>query len=207
MGCLEIQNLTFRDHGPYNFTIDGCECMGLQGGSGSGKSMLLRAIADLDPHGGVLRFDNMVCAEVPAPVWRKCVGMLPAESFWWLDSVQEHFHDFLQVAGKYLNQLGFEHDVGKWQVSRLSTGEKQRLAILRLLENEPGALLLDEPTASLDATNIAKVEQLFLGYSRDNNTPLLWVSHDPEQLIRVTDRCLLMHADGRLTLQGGEDGC
>lgn len=206
MGRLEIHNLSFRERGPYSLQIAGGECVGLQGASGSGKTLLLRAIADLDPHTGSLQLDQMVCADVPAQLWRKSVAMLPAESFWWHDVVGEHFHSFSAIPKVYLKQLGFVPEVGGWQVSRLSTGEKQRLAILRMLENRPGTLLLDEPTASLDAVNITNVEQLLLGYGRDNNVPLLWVSHDPEQLARVADRCLYMHADGKLTLQGDNDG-
>ncbi len=207
MSRLEIDNVTFRDHGPYSLEICGRQCLGLQGASGSGKTLLLRAIADLDPHGGSLRFGNMLCAEVPAPLWRKSVALLPAESSWWQDTVEEHFHDFSSLAPGSLNHLGFDFEVGSWQISRLSTGEKQRLAILRLLENGPGALLLDEPTASLDAANITKVEQLLLEYGRTNNAPLLWVSHDSEQLARVADRSLFMHENGELTTLGGEDGC
>lgn len=206
MSRLEIRNLTFRDRGPYSLSLADSECVGLQGASGSGKTMFLRAVADLDPHGGSLRLDEMVCADIPAPVWRRSVGMLPAESFWWRDTVGEHFRDFLLVADLYLAQLGFDRDVGLWQVSRLSTGERQRLAILRLLENKPHALLLDEPTASLDKDNIMKVEHLLLTYGRENKAPILWVSHDREQLIRVSDRTLFMHADGKLTEGGVKDG-
>jgi len=206
MSRLEIKKLTFRDRGPYSLTIDGGECVGLQGASGSGKTLFLRAVADIDPHGGSLHLDQMTCAEVPAPEWRKSVALLPAESSWWQDSVEEHFQDFSTLPSNNLRQLGFDIEVGGWQVSRLSTGEKQRLAILRLLENQPHALLLDEPTASLDAANISKVEQLLLDYGRTNNAPLLWVSHDPEQLARVADRRLFIHTDGSLASEEGQNG-
>jgi ABC-type iron transport system FetAB ATPase subunit len=202
MSTLEIEKVTFRDRGPYSLTINGGECVGLQGASGSGKTLLLRAVADIDPHGGALHLDQVTCAEIPAYEWRKSVAMLPAESFWWQDSVQEHFQNFSTLPSQYLRQLGFDVEIGGWQVSRLSTGEKQRLAILRLLENQPHALLLDEPTASLDNTNIGKVEQLLLDYGQINNAPLFWVSHDPEQLVRVADRRLFMHTDGSLISEG-----
>ncbi len=203
MSRLTIENLTFRDRGPYSLEIDGGECLGLQGASGAGKTLLLRAIVDLDPHTGNLRLDDMQCADVPAPVWRKNVAMLPAESCWWLDVVGDHFHNFGAVSTTWLTDLGFSRDVAGWQVSRLSTGEKQRLAILRMLENKPRALLLDEPTASLDRENSDGVERLLIEYGRINNAPLLWVSHDPEQLDRVAGRCLFMQADGRLEPCGG----
>ncbi len=199
MTKLIIDNLTFRDRGPYSLEISGAECLGIEGASGSGKTLLLRAVADIDPHGGHLSLDRLLCSEVPAPVWRKKVALLPAESGWWQDRVDDHFHDFQLMSDEYLAGLGFSREVAGWQVSRLSTGEKQRLAILRLLENNPVALLLDEPTASLDEGNTRKVEQLFLDYSRKYKAPVLWVSHDPAQLERVADRCLHLGSGGTMT--------
>jgi len=199
MNRLEVDRLTFRERGPYTFTVDGGCCLGLQGASGAGKTLLLRAIADLDPHGGSVRLGNMICAEVPAPLWRKRVALLSAESAWWRDRVAPHFQDFSTLSEEHLGSLGFGSEVGEWQVSRLSSGEKQRLALLRVLENRPGALLLDEPTASLDVANIERVEQLLLAYGREHDVPLLWVSHDPEQLTRVSVQCLWMGEDGELS--------
>lgn len=54
MPTLEVRDLCFRDRGPYSFRIHGGECVGLQGVSGAGKSLLLRALADLDPRSGTL---------------------------------------------------------------------------------------------------------------------------------------------------------
>jgi len=203
MSRLEIDRITFRERGPYSLAIEGGVCLGLQGPSGSGKTLLLRAIADIDPHGGSARLGQMVCADVPAPLWRRSVALLPAESSWWRDRVGSHFHDFSALSQERLAALGFASEVAGWQVSRLSSGEKQRLALLRLLENRPGALLLDEPTASLDAANIEKVEQLLLAYGRKHTVPLLWVSHDPEQLARVSDCSFCLDEHGGLS--GGDE--
>jgi ABC-type bacteriocin/lantibiotic exporters, contain an N-terminal double-glycine peptidase domain len=145
MPDLEVINLCFQDRGPYSFRIDGGECVGLQGASGAGKSLLLRAIVDLDPRTGKLRLGGIDADRVPAPQWRRLVGLLPAESGWWLDRVGEHFADFRSVDDAILAAVGFDRSVGNWQVSRLSTGERQRLAIVRLLANSPQCLLLDEP--------------------------------------------------------------
>lgn len=97
-----------------------------------------------------------------------------------------------------LASLGFERSVGDWQVSHLSTGERQRLAILRLLANQPGCLLLDEPTTSLDHDMVTCVERLLLDYAAAQQAPLLWVSHDPAQLNRVCSRRLSMEPGGQL---------
>lgn len=205
---LETRNLTFRDRGPYTFAINSGECVGLQGVSGAGKTLLLRAIADLDPRGGEIWLNGVGIDAMEAHQWRKSVAMLPAESFWWYDRVAEHFFDFSQLDQSLLNDMGFDYTVGAWLVSRLSTGEKQRLAIVRLLANQPACLLLDEPTASLDPDNVNRVEALLKHYCISNTIPMLWVSHDPEQLLRVSDRRFFMEHTGRLEqLEGGGCGC
>jgi ABC-type iron transport system FetAB ATPase subunit len=198
MPPLNIHNLCFGDRGPYNFQVEAGECLGLQGASGAGKSLLLRAIADLDPRSGTMRLGELDADAMPAPLWRRKVGLLPAESGWWFDRVGEHFADFAALDAQDLAKLGFDASVQHWDLSRLSTGEKQRLAILRLLEQAPQCLLLDEPTASLDQHSTIQVEALLLRYSATHQVPLLWVSHDPAQIDRVCQRCLIMEQNGRL---------
>ena len=205
MPTLEVRELCFRDRGPYSFRIEGGECVGLQGASGAGKSLLLRALADLDPRTGSMLLGGVEADTLSGPQWRRLVGLLPAESGWWLDGVAEHFNDFAAVEDGLLASLGFERNVGDWQISRLSTGERQRLAILRLLANQPGCLLLDEPTASLDHDMVTRVEHLLLTYASTHQAPLLWVSHDPAQLDRVCSRRLSMERGGQLLAEAGHD--
>jgi ABC-type iron transport system FetAB ATPase subunit len=193
-----LDNVSFQDRGPYSFRVEGGECCGISGGSGTGKTLLLRAIADLEPHAGKIFLGDRECDQIHAPEWRRLVGMLPAESGWWHESVGEHFGRPDEMPEHRLQELGFGREVLSWRVQRLSTGEKQRLALLRLLANRPEALLLDEPTASLDSENIARVEKLLTRYCRENDAPMLWVSHDATQLARVADRCMTMAAGGRL---------
>jgi len=95
-----------------------------------------------------------------------------------------------------LGKLGFEEDVLGWKVERLSTGEKQRLALFRLLLNEPQVLLLDEPTAALDHANIHRVEKVIFDYRKSTGAAVLWISHDPEQIARVADRHLQFSGSG-----------
>jgi hypothetical protein len=75
-----------------------------------------------------------------------------------------------------------------WEVARCSTGERQRLALLRTLMQAPAALLLDEPTGNLDQESTQRVEGLLTGYQRQRQAALLWVSHDPGQIERVAQR-------------------
>lgn len=202
MPTLAINNLRFQNRGPYSFRIEAGECVGLQGDSGAGKSLLLRAIADLDPRTGFMQLGDINADAVAAPVWRRTVGLLPAESGWWLELVGDHFADFDAVDDAMLAAVGLDRSVQNWQISRLSTGEKQRLAIVRLLHNQPHCLLLDEPTASLDQGAVTRVEELLLAYCKTQGAPMLWVSHDPAQLARVSEHRFLMATDGRLVDTG-----
>ena len=194
MGRLRIEALRYLDKGPIDLAIGGGECVCLTGASGAGKTLLLRAVADLIPHEGRVWLDEVESQEVAAPLWRRRVGMLPAESHWWFDRVGAHFS---RIDRAWLARLGFTLDVMAWPVGRLSSGERQRLALLRLLANEPDALLLDEPTASLDPGKTEGVERLLDDYRRQRNAPLLWVSHSMPQVERVANRAFRLEG-GRL---------
>ncbi len=189
MSTLQLQSLQTHHLQPVSLTVGDGECVCLSGPSGSGKSLLLRAIADLDPHGGQVLLDGVACTEVQAPKWRREVALLPADSPWWLPRVGDHF---CAAAPHGIAELGFDSAVLEWEVERLSSGERQRLALLRLLCNSPKVLLLDEPTANLDPTSSRQVEDLVTSYRQRTGAAVLWVSHDPEQIKRVASRRMQM---------------
>lgn len=200
MSRLITEGLRTICGGPFSFSLEHGECVALSGPSGCGKTLLLRALADLDPAEGSIRLDGEGRDEMPAPLWRRNVGWLPAESAWWFDRVGEHFPDIGKNDGDFskpwkksfqtLEKLGFQREVLEWRVERLSTGERQRLALFRLLLNEPKVLLLDEPTAALDVSNVWKVEEVIAEFRQSTGASVLWVSHDPEQIARAADRHL-----------------
>jgi len=198
MDGLSLVNLSFLGNGPYELTIQSGECVGLTGKSGVGKTQLLRAVADVIAHGGDCLLDGTSCQLMPPPEWRKIVAMVPAESFWWCDSVGAHFdlQDEHENPIDLLEKLDFSSDVMNWQISRLSTGERQRLALVRSLITRPKVLLLDEPTASLDIKMVYVVEEILAERSSRYNTACIWVSHDLEQLSRVAERVFRLEPDG-----------
>jgi ABC-type bacteriocin/lantibiotic exporter with double-glycine peptidase domain len=186
-----------------HLTLEPGQCVGLTGASGSGKSLFLRALADLDPHAGSMVLDGVSAEQVPAPQWRRRVGLLPAESAWWHDTVGPHFE---QVPQPWLGELGFDESVMEWQVGRLSSGERQRLALLRLLVRKPRVLLLDEPTANLDRQNTRCVESLLSRFRRQQAVMAIWVSHDPEQLQRNCAPIFTITGSRLELFQGRPDG-
>lgn len=193
MSRLITEGLRTVCGGPFSFSVERGECVVLSGPSGCGKTLLLRALADLDPAEGSILLEGTDRNDIPAPDWRRDVGWLPSEAVWWFDHVGDHFsnvRNFSDENFQCLETLGFGTDVLEWDVERLSTGEKQRLALFRLLLNEPKVLLLDEPTAALDVSNVWNVEEVIGEYRRSTGAAVLWVSHHLEQIARVSDRHL-----------------
>jgi len=192
---LRIEHLSIHHVGPIDLELAAGECVCISGPSGAGKTLLLRALADLDPHEGEVWLDGCACSSMPGPLWRRRVGYLPAESHWWAETVAEHLPAVPDQAA--LEALGFEYGILQQPVRRLSSGERQRLALLRLLANRPWALLLDEPTAALDPVNMQGVENLVNRYRRQHRAAVLWVSHDEAQIARLAARHYRLSA-GRL---------
>ena len=183
--------------GPLSLDVDAGDCVCISGPSGAGKSLLLRAVADLDPHDGQVWLGNRPCTAMPADEWRTAVGLLPPESSWWLPGVLEHFHNGVPVP---LDRVGLTTAILDMPVTQLSSGERQRLSLLRLLSNHPRVLLLDEPTANLDPDNTRRIEAVVTDYRREHEAAVIWVSHDSEQVRRVANRHFEL-IDGRLQEQ------
>ncbi len=157
---------------------------------------MLRAIADLDPATGQVSLDGNDRNSMPAHEWRRRVTYVASDSGWWLERVGDHF-EAPDIAAGYLVRLGFHGDVMTWPVTRLSTGERQRLALLRAMVQNPRVLLLDEPTSALDPEATAKVESL-LHEKIAAGVIVLLVTHDVAQAKRMSERRYQMR-DGVLS--------
>lgn len=182
---LELIDLKTALVGPVTLRVAPGETITVSGPSGSGKSRLLRAIADLDPFTGEVRLDGTLSTTIPPAHWRRKVQLLPADPQWWAPFVGEHFSEYNIEAAR---MLGFPADVWGWPIERLSSGERQRLALLRALDRRPQVLLLDEPTANLDEDNVSHVEDLIERYQRDQQAIVIWVSHNEDQRTRIAHK-------------------
>jgi len=185
MTRIIAQNIQVLELPQWSFEIQAGECVYLSGPSGSGKTVLLRAIADLDPNQGSVELDNVSVKKITAHEWRRKVAMVPAETAWWHETVAEHFY---QVDKESLIEFGFDSDVMSWEIRRLSTGEKQRLGLLRALQQQPQILLLDEPTANLDQKYTLVLEQYITSLVKYEGLSVIWVTHDLEQQARIANR-------------------
>lgn len=193
-GDLQLEDVSVGELESVSLSIEAGEVVCISGASGSGKTRLLRAVADLEPHDGDCLLGDIRQSETPAHRWRAQVMMVPSESQWWHETVGEHLD---ADAGDALKALDLPAGATEWSIDRLSSGEKQRLALIRALIREPGALLLDEPTANLDADSIRRVERWLLEIVERRELPTLWVAHDADQIGRVAHRRFRIR-DGRL---------
>jgi ABC-type iron transport system FetAB ATPase subunit len=183
--------------GPFDLTVAKGACVAITGPSGSGKSLLLRMIADLDPNLGEAWLDDHPRAAMSGPDWRRQATYVAAESGWWSDLVSDHFVGIAADAIDYMaKRLSVREALLSAPVAQLSTGEKQRLALMRGLLQRPKLLLLDEPTAALDESSVTFAEFLLQAFRADGGTVVL-VTHDPRQAQRLGTRHFRMAA-GRL---------
>jgi putative ABC transport system ATP-binding protein len=186
----------------------------LQGGSGSGKSLLLRAITQLEiVNKGEFNWKSNSLHKSDIPLYRSHVIYLhqrPAlGSGSVADSLQQVFklktHKGKQFSAllinNYLAEIGLNASFLQKNIQNLSGGEAQICALLRAIQLQPEILLLDEPTAALDAEKAAAIENIvacWFAQAADSRA-YLWVTHNPEQAARVSNKVWRME-QGKLTI-------
>jgi ABC-type iron transport system FetAB ATPase subunit len=190
---LQVHALTRPGLQPADLELGAGEALALLGPSGSGKSLLLRAIADLDPNEGTVSLDGRNRNDMPGPAWRRLVTYLAAEPGWWAERAADHFPD-PAAARALLPKLALDDGCLEQPIAQLSTGERHRLALVRVLVQDPKVLLLDEPTSGLDQDTAHKVEALLRG-RLEGGAALLFSTHDEALARRLGSR--------RLRIAGG----
>ena len=181
----------------------------LAGPSGAGKSTLLRLLNRLDdPISGSITLEGRELTAWDPSELRRRVAMVfqrpPLFPGTVADNLRVARPDVSAVrVGDALARVGLPPEVVDRKAVDLSGGEAQRMAIARALLTDPKVLLADEPTAALDVSARRTVEDLGREVAA-GGIPILWVTHDTEQLRRVADRVLLL-ADGMVRAFGRLD--
>jgi putative ABC transport system ATP-binding protein len=192
------------------FELQPGERCAIAGAAGSGKTLLLRAIAALDPiQAGTLTFRGKTLSDWFIPCYRTQVLYLHQRPALLEGTVEKNLQTIYKLSMhrmlppypqqrqqilKYLSSLGRSEDFLARPTHALSGGEAQIAAFLRAFLCSPSVLLFDEPTASLDAHTEQQFEHLVeLWQQEDPGRSYFWTSHDPAQLERMTQRRLTLN--------------
>jgi len=196
---------TIVDH--FSFAFQTGHIYSILGPSGAGKSSLLRLLNRLDePTSGEVLFDNRDYRSLPPCQLRRQVGYLFQTPFLFPGTVADNLL-FAEPElsddriDHLLDHVSIDPNIKNRPVDNLSLGEKQRVALARLLATEPRVILLDEPTAALDPTYTEKIESSVKQIATDDGLTVIMVSHHPGQARRMGGEGLLIAA-GKLVEHG-----
>ena len=194
-----------------NFEIEKGEFITLLGPSGCGKSTLLRCIAGLNQvDNGELWVDGENITDV-SPQQREIGMVFQSYALFPNMTVEDNVAFGLKMKGiskseartevKKMIDLVELDGKEKFYPSELSGGQRQRVALARALVVKPRILLLDEPLSALDAKIRKSLRQQILNIQRELNLTTVFVTHDQEEAMLLSDRIFLMD-QGSIVQQG-----
>jgi len=196
------------------------EMLGILGPNGSGKTTLLKLLDGmLHPHEGEVLVRGKIMVTLKRGEVAKVVAMVAQETFFRFDfSVLE-----VVLMGRFphLGRLQFERtkdleiavnalrathglELSERSIHELSGGEKQRVLLARALAQEPGVILLDEPTSFLDLKFKKEIFDLIAGLTREKGLAVVLVSHDIDLVSQYCHR-IVMLKNGSVHLTGTPD--
>jgi putative ABC transport system ATP-binding protein len=186
-----------------SFDLDCDDRLAIEAPSGSGKTLLLRALAVLDPlQQGRLLLRGRTPAAWKLPHYRALVSYLPQRPVAFPGSVEHNLRLVLALRGHrrlrfdrsrvglWLDQLKLDAGFLAMEARSLSGGERQVMALLRALQLDPWVLLLDEATSALDPARTEAMERVLEGWISGGARALIFCSHDAGQRERLSNRQL-----------------
>jgi phospholipid/cholesterol/gamma-HCH transport system ATP-binding protein len=221
MAVLEVRNFKkmFGDkvvHRGVTFKVEKGECLGLMGGSGSGKSVILRSLIGLEkPDDGnifvegvdIAKFNEKQLVEIRRKVAYVFQGGALFDSMTVFENLayplREHTEmNENQIKDRVFEQLAeFGMDGNEYVFpSQLSGGMQKRVGLARAIITKPEIILYDEPTAGLDPYNTKIIQELILRLKKKGVTSI-FVSHDMPSALVVCDRISLL-VEGRIKAEG-----
>ena len=208
-------------HDGISLNVGRGELLAVIGGSGSGKSVLLREIVGLQvPTAGrieLLGTDVWQAGEGEMERLRKRVGMLFQDGalFSSIDvrsNVAVPLREHTTLAGGLIDEVvrlrlalaGLPQEAANKMPSELSGGMRKRAALARALALEPEVLFLDEPTSGLDPVTARAFDRLLLSLNRDLGLTVMLITHDLDTLLGVVERVVVI-GGGKVVVDGSVD--
>lgn len=209
---------THQVHKDLTLSIERGECFTLLGPSGCGKTVLLRLIAGFEtPDAGRISIDDTVVSDPAAGIYippdRRGLGVVFQDYAVWPHlSVFDNVGYPLKIAKRPKNEIkdrvmetlgmvgmsGLERRLP----SELSGGQQQRVALARALVANSSLMLLDEPLTNLDANLREEMRFEIKELQRKLNITVLYVTHDQEIALAISDRLAIMDEEGRIRQTG-----
>lgn len=213
MAILEVSEVERHIAGSFSlehisFKLDAGEKLGMAGATGSGKSTLLKIIAGLDDaDSGVVYFDSK---KVRGPKYRLIPGH-PGIAY-----LSQHYelrnHHRMEEILSYANTMTDDKAAQLFELCKishllqrntfqLSGGEKQRIALARLLLTAPRLLILDEPFSNLDLIHKSILKDVLDNIGKELGLTCIIASHDPLDLLSWADKMIILKG-GKLLQEG-----
>jgi len=208
-------------HQHLDMTVLEGEVFGIVGGSGSGKSVLLRSILGLQkPRAGTILLAGREIGSLSSAEMRHVKAGYGVtfqhgalfSSLTVLQNVQLPMIEYLQLEARWLDELamlklrlvGLEPDAAGKYPAQLSGGMIKRVALARALALDPRLLFLDEPTSGLDPISAAAFDELLLYLQGELKLTVVMITHDLDTIFRTCTRVGVL-VEGRMisdTLEG-----
>ena len=221
MELVQVENI-HKSYGPkhvhrgLSFKLLTGECLGLIGGSGSGKSVILRALIGLEkPDSGSIKIDGVDITQFKendlVPVRKRVAyafqGGALFDSMTVFDNLAYPLREHTQLSEQaisekivgLLGQFGLEGNENVFP-GNLSGGMQKRVGLARAIILEPEVILYDEPTAGLDPHNTKRIQEMILRFKLQGVSSIL-VTHDMPTAFAVCDRLIMLKA-GKIVEEG-----
>lgn len=218
---IEVKNFrksfgTKEVHKGINFTVRKGECMGLIGGSGVGKSVILRSLIGLEkPDSGEIFIDGEEITQYQendlVDIRKKVAYVFQGGALFDSMTVYENLayplrehtrkseSEIKKMITSQLNEFGLSNSEYLYPAN-LSGGMQKRVGLARALMMHPDLILYDEPTAGLDPSNTKKIQEHILKLKATGITSIL-VTHDMPTAFAVCDKMSFI-LDGKIAFEG-----
>ncbi len=202
-----------------DFYVKQGESLVILGGSGSGKSVLIKTIASLiNPSSGSIKVDGEEVSEISQknrdnlmekfgflfqggalfdslPIWENVAFRL-------LNSNKMSKKDAREIALKKLRAVGLSEDVANLYPSELSGGMQKRASLARAVAANPEIIFFDEPTTGLDPIMADVINDLIISNSKELGATTITITHDMHSAQKIADKIAMLY-EGKIIWFGG----